>query len=74
MIVACDTFRSGAIEQLRTHAERLGVPLFQQGFFVFFFFFYLFLYFEIIKVMEEILQTLLEWPFQQQQEKVVFKN
>jgi fused signal recognition particle receptor len=27
-IAACDTFRSGAIEQLRVHADSLGVPLF----------------------------------------------
>ena len=32
MICACDTFRAGAIEQLRTHAERLAVPLFHQGY------------------------------------------
>ncbi|XP_061385308.1 signal recognition particle protein-like [Danaus plexippus] len=32
MIAACDTFRSGAIEQLKTHAENLDIKLFQQGY------------------------------------------
>jgi len=32
MIAACDTFRSGAIEQLRTHAQCLKVPLFDSGY------------------------------------------
>jgi len=32
MISACDTFRSGAVEQLRTHAVRLQVPLFERGY------------------------------------------
>jgi len=32
MLAACDTFRSGAIEQLRTHAERLNVPVFERGY------------------------------------------
>ena len=32
MIAACDTFRSGAVEQLRTHAQRLGVELFERGY------------------------------------------
>lgn len=27
MMAACDTFRSGAVEQLRTHARRLQVSL-----------------------------------------------
>jgi signal recognition particle GTPase len=31
-IAACDTFRSGAVEQLKTHARRLGVEVFQQGY------------------------------------------
>eukprot|EP00475_Leptophrys_vorax_P044642 TRINITY_DN9022_c0_g1_i1.p1 TRINITY_DN9022_c0_g1~~TRINITY_DN9022_c0_g1_i1.p1 ORF type:complete len:645 (-),score=200.41 TRINITY_DN9022_c0_g1_i1:161-2095(-) len=31
-IAACDTFRSGAVEQLKTHAQRLGVEVFQQGY------------------------------------------
>jgi signal recognition particle receptor subunit alpha len=32
MIAACDTFRSGAVEQLREHCRRLKVPLFEQGY------------------------------------------
>lgn len=32
LLAACDTFRSGAVEQLRTHAVRLGVPLFERGY------------------------------------------
>ena len=32
LIAACDTFRSGAVEQLAVHAECLGVPLFQKGY------------------------------------------
>ncbi|KAF7459454.1 putative signal recognition particle receptor alpha subunit [Cryptosporidium felis] len=32
MIVACDTFRAGAIEQLKTHANCLGVHLFEKGY------------------------------------------
>jgi signal recognition particle receptor subunit alpha len=32
MIAACDTFRSGAIEQLRVHSNTLEVPLFDQGY------------------------------------------
>ncbi|KAF2075987.1 hypothetical protein CYY_002694 [Polysphondylium violaceum] len=32
MLAACDTFRSGAIEQLRTHAERLNVQVFERGY------------------------------------------
>ena len=31
-IGACDTFRSGAIEQLRTHCSCLGVPLYAKGY------------------------------------------
>jgi len=31
-IAACDTFRSGAVEQLRTHAQCLKVPLFERGY------------------------------------------
>lgn len=30
LIAACDTFRSGAVEQLRVHSDCLGVPLFQR--------------------------------------------
>ncbi|KAH8740882.1 GTpase signal recognition particle receptor alpha subunit [Cryptosporidium ryanae] len=32
MIVACDTFRAGAIEQLKTHANCLGVHLYEKGY------------------------------------------
>lgn len=32
MIAACDTFRSGAIEQLKTHCARLNVPLYDRGY------------------------------------------
>lgn len=32
MIAACDTFRSGAVEQLNQHAKVLDVPLFQKGY------------------------------------------
>ncbi|OMJ89202.1 hypothetical protein SteCoe_8679 [Stentor coeruleus] len=32
IIAACDTFRSGAIEQLRVHSNTLEVPLFEQGY------------------------------------------
>lgn len=32
LIVACDTFRSAAIEQLEIHANRLEIPLYQQGY------------------------------------------
>lgn len=32
MIAACDTFRSGAVEQLNQHAKVLDVPLFQEGY------------------------------------------
>ena len=31
-IAACDTFRAGAVEQLKTHAARLQVPLFERGY------------------------------------------
>jgi signal recognition particle receptor subunit alpha len=31
-IAACDTFRSGAVEQLRSHARCLEVPLFERGY------------------------------------------
>lgn len=31
-IAACDTFRSGAVEQLRSHAKCLGVELFERGY------------------------------------------
>ena len=32
MITACDTFRSGAVEQLRSHANCLDVELFEKGY------------------------------------------
>ncbi|KAL5999411.1 hypothetical protein ACLOJK_037696 [Asimina triloba] len=32
MMAACDTFRSGAVEQLRTHARRLQMPIFEKGY------------------------------------------
>jgi len=32
LIAACDTFRSGAVEQLRTHANVLEVELFERGY------------------------------------------
>lgn len=32
MIAACDTFRSGAVEQLKTHCARLGVQLYERGY------------------------------------------
>ncbi|KAF9622709.1 hypothetical protein IFM89_032889 [Coptis chinensis] len=32
MMAACDTFRSGAVEQLRTHARKLNIPIFEKGY------------------------------------------
>jgi signal recognition particle receptor subunit alpha len=32
MFAACDTFRSGAVEQLKVHASRLEIPLFEKGY------------------------------------------
>ncbi|XP_024531204.1 signal recognition particle receptor subunit alpha isoform X2 [Selaginella moellendorffii] len=32
LIAACDTFRSGAVEQLRTHAKRLQTTLYEKGY------------------------------------------
>ena len=32
MIAACDTFRAGAVEQLKTHCARLAVPLYERGY------------------------------------------
>ncbi|KAL6223723.1 hypothetical protein ACLB2K_002581 [Fragaria x ananassa] len=32
MMAACDTFRSGAVEQLCTHARRLQIPIFEKGY------------------------------------------
>jgi signal recognition particle receptor subunit alpha len=31
-VAACDTFRSGAIEQLKTHCRALGIPLYDKGY------------------------------------------
>ncbi|KAJ0793532.1 putative signal-recognition-particle GTPase [Helianthus annuus] len=32
MMAACDTFRSGVVDQLRTHACRLQIPIFEKGY------------------------------------------
>jgi signal recognition particle receptor subunit alpha len=32
MLAACDTYRTGAIEQLRVHSEVLQVPLYEAGY------------------------------------------
>ncbi|CAI9089380.1 OLC1v1023945C1 [Oldenlandia corymbosa var. corymbosa] len=32
MIAACDTFRAGAVEQLRIHACKLQIPIFEKGY------------------------------------------
>merc|ERR1719450_1967867 len=32
LICACDTFRAGAVEQLKTHANCLDIPLFERGY------------------------------------------
>jgi hypothetical protein len=32
MLCACDTFRSGAVEQLRVHGQCLDVPVFERGY------------------------------------------
>eukprot|EP01063_Lacrimia_lanifica_P024072 TRINITY_DN32042_c0_g1_i1.p1 TRINITY_DN32042_c0_g1~~TRINITY_DN32042_c0_g1_i1.p1 ORF type:complete len:597 (+),score=241.30 TRINITY_DN32042_c0_g1_i1:56-1846(+) len=32
MLAACDTFRSGAVEQLKVHSGRIGVPVHDQGY------------------------------------------
>jgi signal recognition particle receptor subunit alpha len=32
MLAACDTFRAGAVEQLKTHTKNLGIHLFEQGY------------------------------------------
>ena len=32
LLAACDTYRSGAVEQLRVHVERLGLDLFEHGY------------------------------------------
>ena len=32
MFAACDTFRSGAVEQLKVHSRRLGIGLYEKGY------------------------------------------
>ncbi len=32
MLAACDNFRSGAVEQLGTHAACLDIPLYEKGY------------------------------------------
>lgn len=32
IVAACDTFRSGAVEQLRKHCDALGLELFDRGY------------------------------------------
>ncbi len=32
MLAGCDNFRSGAIEQLATHAACLNIPLYERGY------------------------------------------
>lgn len=32
MIAACDTFRSGSVEQLNVHAKCLNIDLYQRGY------------------------------------------
>lgn len=32
MLVACDNFRSGAVEQLKTHGKCLEIPVFDKGY------------------------------------------
>jgi len=32
LIAACDNFRSGVIEQLKTHTKALGCTLFEKGY------------------------------------------
>ena len=32
MLAGCDNFRSGAVEQLMTHAQCLEVPLYHKGY------------------------------------------
>ncbi|XP_952293.1 signal recognition particle receptor alpha subunit, putative [Theileria annulata] len=32
LVIACDTFRSGAVEQLKTHTRNLGLQLFERGY------------------------------------------
>ena len=32
MLVACDNFRSGAVEQLKTHGKCLEIPVYDKGY------------------------------------------
>ena len=32
MLVACDNFRAGAIEQIQTHGKNLDIPVYEQGY------------------------------------------
>lgn len=32
MLAACDNFRSGAVEQIKTHARCLDIPIFEKGY------------------------------------------
>ena len=32
MLCACDTFRAGAVEQLRVHSQSLELPLYEKGY------------------------------------------
>jgi len=32
MLAACDNFRAGAVEQLKTHGRCLDVPVFDKGY------------------------------------------
>lgn len=32
MLAACDNFRSGAVEQLATHAKCLDIPIYEKGY------------------------------------------
>ena len=32
LMAACDNFRSGAVEQLKTHGKCLGIPVYEKGY------------------------------------------
>jgi signal recognition particle receptor subunit alpha len=32
MLVACDNFRAGAVEQIKTHGKCLDIPVFDRGY------------------------------------------
>lgn len=32
MLAACDNFRAGAVEQIKTHGRCLGVPVYEKGY------------------------------------------